>query len=93
MRVKEGLGTTSQSGLEGGSGKISSVVGRGGIGILTMNHFICGFGNVGRTSVKEGLGTISRYGMGGGIGEDIPGGRQGRIRDYIHGCLGRWIGE
>jgi hypothetical protein len=33
-----------------------------GKGIITRDHFLWGFGNVGRSVAKEGLGTISRAG-------------------------------
>jgi hypothetical protein len=39
-RPKEGLGTTSRAGGEGGSGNMARVGGREGVGILTRDHFL-----------------------------------------------------
>jgi hypothetical protein len=45
--AKEILGTLSRAGWEGGFGKMARVAWREGIGIITREHFVCGFENVG----------------------------------------------
>jgi hypothetical protein len=52
-RPKEGLGTITRDSKEGGSGKMARVGGREGIGIITMDNFVWGYVNVGRSSAKE----------------------------------------
>jgi hypothetical protein len=64
----EALGSLSLAGWEGGSGKMSRVGGRVGLGTITKDHFVCRFGNVSRPCAKEGLVTISRAGWEGRSG-------------------------
>jgi hypothetical protein len=52
-RAEEGLGIISLAGRLRVSGKVSRVGGRECIGIITRDHFVWGFGNVGRSSAKE----------------------------------------
>jgi hypothetical protein len=51
-----------------------------GIEIITMDHFVWGYGNVGRSSAKEGR-------VGRRIGKNETGGREGIIRDYNWGSF------
>jgi hypothetical protein len=48
---------------------MARVSGREGIGIITSDHFVWGFGNVRRSNAREGLGTISRAVWEGGSGK------------------------
>jgi hypothetical protein len=44
----------------GGIGNMARVGGREGKGIITRDHFVWGYANVGRSIAKEELGKLSR---------------------------------
>jgi hypothetical protein len=93
-RVKEGLGTLSRAGREGGSGKMARGVGRVLLGTVTRANCVGGLWNVSRLRMKVELGTITWDGRDGGRDRGyVPGGLEGRIRNYIYGCFGWWIGD
>jgi hypothetical protein len=58
VEAKEGLGTISRVGREGVSMKMNRVGGKVVLGLITGDHFVCGFGTVGGTGAMELLGSI-----------------------------------
>jgi hypothetical protein len=90
--VKEGLGTISRPGGRGDRVNFSRVCGREGIGIISRDHFIWGFGIVGMHLLRWDWVIYT------GLGVRGDGGKYsvwegGQFRDYIYDCLGRWIGD
>jgi hypothetical protein len=63
-----------------------------GLGTINKDHFVCRLG-IWAAVCEGGIGDYIPGRVGGRIWENGPGGRDGRIRENIYGCLVMLIGD